>query len=381
MTIPARVNIFCYRYPLAQPMETVFGPVLSRPALVVRLEDSEGAVGWGEIWCNFPQPGAEYRARLAEAVLPNALRNLDLGQPAEAFQTVRSRLHRVSLQAGEPGPVDQIASGVDLAVHDLAARRQGIPLATLLGGAPRALRPYASGIDSRLALEMIGAAQEKGYRAYKLRVGFGRQSAIDAMTAAQSTMHANDFLMVDANQNWDRDEAIDMVKALSDAPLSWVEEPLPVDRPDAEWAAVAAASPFPIAGGENMRSAAEFDGAIANDLFGVIQPDICKWGGLSLCAPIARRVIAAGKRYCPHYLGGGIGLMASAHLLAAVGGDGLLEIDCNDNALREIFAGPLLPLVGGEAIVPDAPGLGFVPDPNDAHEYLVQQSELNIAKP
>jgi L-alanine-DL-glutamate epimerase-like enolase superfamily enzyme len=168
--------------------------------------------------------------------------------------------------------------------------------------------------------------------------------------------------MVDANQSWDVTEAVRMVRALEAAPLSWVEEPLPVDRPEGEWSAVAAASPFPLAGGENMRSEAAFEAAISGRTLGVIQPDICKWGGLSLCAPLARRIIAAGKRYCPHYLGGGVGLAASAHLLAAVGGDGLLEVDCNDNALRDRLCGPLLPLVDGRARLPDAPGLGYVPD-------------------
>ncbi len=111
-----------------------------------------------------------------------------------------------------------------------------------------------------------------------------------------------------------------------------------------------------------MRSQGAFDAAIGGDVFGVIRPDICKWGGLSKCAEIARAAIAAGKTYCPHYLGGGVGLAASAHLLAAVGGEGLLEMDVNENSLRDVLAGPSLPLTGHEAVVPNAPGLGYVPD-------------------
>ena len=100
----------------------------------------------------------------------------------------------------------------------------------------------------------------------------------------------------------------------------------------------------PLAAGENMRSKFEFDKAISSDVIGVVQPDVCKWGGVSGCLDIARRAIAAGKRYCPHFLGGGLGLVASSHLLSAAGGDGMLEIDVNENALREAFAGSLLPL-------------------------------------
>lgn len=378
MTSPAKIDFWCLRYRLAEPMQTVFGPVEARPALIVRIEDREGAAGWGEIWCNFPQVGAEYRAKLAALVAPMALRGIDCAAPGGAFAAMRERLHRLALQAGEPGPADQIAAGLDIALHDLAARRQGRSLSAFLGGAPRALPAYASGIDSRLAGSMMAAAQAQGYRAFKLRVGFGRQSALDAMVAARGVMASGDRLMIDANQSWSLDEAVAMVRALRDAPLTWIEEPLAVDRPDAEWQAVAQAAAAPLAGGENMRSEGEFEHAVSGDILGVIQPDICKWGGLSACAPLARRIIAAGKRYCPHYLGGGVGLAASAHLLAAVGGDGMLEIDCNDNLLRDRLCGPLLPLIDGAAVVPQAPGLGYVPDIAAVEEFLSLHLEARV---
>lgn len=359
----SRAELHCFRCQLAKPMETVFGRVESRPALIVRIVDDEGAEGFGEIWCNFPQPGAEYRARLAAAILPQALAGLSAESYATAFKTIRARLHRLALQAGEPGPADQIASGLDIALHDLAARRRGVPLAAILGAAPRSLPAYASGIDSRLAAGMIDDARAAGYGAFKIRIGFGRDSDIRAMSAAINAMKPGELLFADANQNWDRAEAVHMAEVLADAGLGWLEEPLPVDSPSADWRAVAAAaSRMPIAGGENMRSRSEFADAVAGDVFGIIQPDICKWGGLSACAEVARQVITSNKRYCPHYLGGGIGLVASAHLLAAVGGDGLLEVDVNDNALRELLAGPLLPLVGGRVHVPTGPGLGYVPN-------------------
>ncbi len=372
MTRPAYLEVFCFRYPLDTPMQTVFGPVKSRPALVVRIEDNEGAEGWGEIWCNFPQVGAEHRAKLAVDVAPLALADIDTASPGEAFHLIRQRIHRLALQAGEAGPADQIAAGFDIALADLAARRADVPLANYLGGAPRKLRAYASGIDSRLAADMVSRAYDEGYRAFKLRVGFGRRAAVDGVAAARAAIGKDDRLMVDANQNWDVAEAAAMSAALSELSLDWLEEPLPVDRPESEWKRVKRASSIPIAGGENMRSAAEFDAAIHGRVFGVIQPDICKWGGASGIVPIARSAILAGKRYCPHFLGGGIGLAASAHLLAAVGGDGLLEVDCNENPLRDRLAGTLLSsLDGGLLEVPAGPGIGYKPDVGSVKDLLV----------
>ncbi|WP_275431080.1 enolase C-terminal domain-like protein, partial [Klebsiella pneumoniae] len=82
-------------------------------------------------------------------------------------------------------------------------------------------------------------------------------------------------------------------------------------------------------------SMAEFDEAIASGCFAILQPDAAKWGGVSGCLQVARQALGAGISYCPHYLGGGIGLMASAHLLAAAGGPGMLEIDTNPNPWRD----------------------------------------------
>ena len=67
----------------------------------------------------------------------------------------------------------------------------------------------------------------------------------------------------------------------------------------------------------------------------------------------------AGKTFCPHYLGGGIGLLASAHLLAGVGGDGWLEVDVNDNPLRDQFCGPVLDMSEGIVVLNEEPGLGI----------------------
>jgi L-alanine-DL-glutamate epimerase-like enolase superfamily enzyme len=115
----------------------------------------------------------------------------------------------------------------------------------------------------------------------------------------------------------------------------------------------------PLAAGENIASRGGFVQALSNDVLRVVQPDIAKWGGLSVCTGIAREIIRSGKIFCPHYLGGGIGLLASAHLLAGVGGDGLLEVDANDNPLRDRFCGAVADLTDGSITLGDEPGLGI----------------------
>ena len=97
-------------------------------------------------------------------------------------------------------------------------------------------------------------------------------------------------------------------------------------------------------------------------MLGVVQPDICKWGGFTKTLPLARRIVAAGQTYCPHFLAGPIGVLASAHCLAAAGGDGMLEIDANMNPIRERLTGGLPTIKNGIMSMPAGAGLGIEPD-------------------
>lgn len=107
----------------------------------------------------------------------------------------------------------------------------------------------------------------------------------------------------------------------------------------------------------------------------MLQPDLAKWGGFSGCLPVARRALAAGLRFCPHYLGGGVGLIAAAHLLAAAGGRGMLEIDANPNPLRTLLMGPLASVADGMSSLSDEPGLGIVPDLQALAEFRVHRDD------
>ena len=177
--------------------------------------------------------------------------------------------------------------------------------------------------------------------------------------------------MADANQAWQFDEALSMIDAVSEFNLDWLEEPIAADRPKQEWQHLKLAAPMPIAAGENIQGEQEFGSVINDNNLGVIQPDLAKWGGLSKTIPVARSIIAAGKRYCPHYLGGGIGLVASAHALAAVGGDGILEVDINPNPLRTELVGHMLTTTPGMACLGSLPGLGYEPDLTQLTDYHV----------
>jgi D-galactarolactone cycloisomerase len=242
--------------------------------------------------------------------------------------------------------------------RDARARPSGARSAARPGGfrsTPAASDPAAVG-------ETAAKARARGFRAFKLKIGFGAPRDRANLAEIRETI-GDDALMVDANQAWDVEAAMRGAEMAAEFGALWLEEPLAADAPAAAWRALAAASPVPLAAGENVLGEAAFESLVAEGSVSVIQPDLGKWGGVTGCLAVARRALGAGRRFCPHWLGGGVGLAASAHLLAAAGGDGLLEVDVNPNPFRERLFDDLVVLDGtGSATLPDAPGLGVTPD-------------------
>ncbi len=362
------IEAFCYRYPLATPVVTSFGKMLNRPAVFVRVIDEDGVEGWGEAWSNFPAPGAEHRARLVNEVLAPGLVGREFDGPAQAFEALTRGTEVLALQCGEPGPFAQAIAGIDLALWDLSARRRRLPLWRLLGGHGSTIKVYASGINPGGATQTAEAALGRGHRALKLKVGFGADIDLANLAALREIVGAG-MLAADANQGWSVEQALQMLPRLGAFDLRWLEEPIRADRPREEWRRLRASAHMPIAAGENISSAAGFNEVLAEDVLGVVQPDVAKWGGLTVCAGLARDILDARKTFCPHYLGGGIGLLASAHLLAGIGGDGWLEVDANDNPLRDLFCGFVTNVREGRVQLSDDPGLGTVPDLSAVERY------------
>ncbi|MEP7056837.1 MAG: mandelate racemase/muconate lactonizing enzyme family protein [Caldimonas sp.] len=358
----ARLDAHVLRCPIETPVRTSFGTMRDRPAVFVRVEDDDGAVGWGETWCNFPACGAEHRARLLASVIAPLVVGREFASPAAAFDAMTRATAVLALQSGEPGPLAQSIAGVDLALWDLCARKRGEPLWRLLGGGSDRIEVYASGINPDRPEAVVGARRAAGYRAFKLKVGFDAARDLANVAALRALLGADAVLMVDANQGWSLDEALQRLRAFAPFGLGWIEEPLRADRPGAEWATLAAATSIPLAAGENLLGLDAFEEAIDARRYAVVQPDVAKWGGISGCWAVIERVRAAGLRYCPHYLGAGIGLAASGQLLAAVGGDGMLEVDANPNPLRSALCPALESVRDGRVALGAAPGLGIEVD-------------------
>lgn len=364
----AAVRAHALSVPVTQPVRNSFRVLRERSSLLVEVIDADGVAGWGEIWCNYPPGAAQHRARLLTEVVAPLLTGKHFADPGEAFALLEKALRVPALQSGEPGPFAQVAAGIDIALWDLAARKAAQPLWKWLGGIPQ-VQVYASGLGPGQPERIAAQKIEEGFRAVKLKVGFSAEIDAANMRKLRSIVGAAGGIMLDANQRWDVEGAVAAARDFAEFNPLWLEEPVPADEPVAVWRDLAVRVDMPLAAGENLRGASSFSAMTGSGAVGVIQPDPGKWGGISGCLGIARDARARGVQFCPHWLGGGIGLLAALNLLGATGGHGVGEVDANSNLLREDFLYQGFRVVEGSITLSDEPGLGLVPDADRLDRY------------
>ena len=355
-----RVECFVLRAPLAVPVKVAFGAMTNRPAVFLRVTASDGVWGWGEVFSNFPQVGAEHRARLVQSIFAPLLAGAPC-EPEDTWAMLGRRTRSLAIQCGEPGPFAQITAAIDQALWDMRARRAGLPLWRLLGGRSDRVKVYASGLGPNDVVDYALRKRDEGFRAFKLKVGFGPERDVGNLRSMRAALGDETSIMTDANQAWDAAFALERIRELAEFEPFWIEEPIAADEPLAAWADLAAASPVALAAGENIRGLADFEDAMGHGGLRFVQPDVGKWGGITGCREVFARAAQLGLAACPHWLAGGVGLAATLHLVAGCGtAASYAEVDANPNPLRE----EVYPLSLDEGFVSlgDAPGLGVEPD-------------------
>lgn len=365
------IEIIALDIPLPAVVKTPMTSISNVVTLLIRVQDGEGVEGWGEIWCNFPRFGLHHRARILREVVVPLVTGRTFTSPVDCFSFLTRATRVLRLQAGEPGPVGAVIAGVDIAMWDIAAKKARQPLWRLLGGRDGAVQTYVSVGWGAAALERVRAHHEMGVRAFKVRSSGNTAAHVAAVEAARNVIGSECELMLDLNSSWDEEAALAGIGALADARLGWLEEPIPVDSSARTWSRLAAVAPMALAGGENMIGERDLLDAVDLGALGVMQPDMTKWGGLSGTLPVAHRIVGAGRRFCPHMFGGGVGTLAAAHLLAASNAPGgILEWGVNPNPPRDAMVGR----VPHEGVLQlgEAPGLGIAVPAEVLARYRVE---------
>jgi len=368
-----RIQLFALSATTADSPESSLGKMGKRNGLLLAVTDKDGATGWGEIWCNFPPRQAQMLAMLFEDVIAPHV----IGKTFERWNDMRPHLQttlsRMILHTAQPGPFAHCLAGLDIAAADLTARRMGLPLAHILRAShdiPAEVPVYASspsGTSLETDLQRIFAA---GHQSVKLKVGY--DDVQDTRKLETFAAVANDRLglRVDANQAWTVKEAKVAADRLSGWGPLFLEEPLRADAPDQDWADLAQHASIPIAAGENILS------QIQDKLLGIVQPSPTKWGGVSGALAVACKAQDGDANYAFHYMGTALGLAAVAHICAAAGAAGPVELDANSNALRTELGEIDLSVRHGKMSLPPGPGHGFLPDQTALERFADAHADL-----
>lgn len=372
MAALARVTTHPLRASVDVTPRSSLGSMRFRNGLLVRVEDVEGAYGWGEIWCNFPPFAPVARARLVDDAIAPLLLGRRFEEAGAARTWLTREVLRMAIHTGEPGAFAQCIAGLDLALVDLIGRRSGKSASEVLGGTASARVPvYASSPNPDDLDAVVDRILSDGHRAIKLKVGYDAERDAREVARVRHRVGPAIDLMLDANQAWDLGQASEAIDRLGAIEIAFFEEPLLATEPSATWAELARRTGAVLAAGENVADDLAFRDLVRSGGVQVVQPDVAKWGGLTGTVAVAREARAPGATVCPHFMGTAIGLAASLHLLAVAGGTGRVELDANPNPLRTELAPLDLRVTDGTLPLPVAPGLGVEPDPQALRRFAL----------
>jgi L-alanine-DL-glutamate epimerase-like enolase superfamily enzyme len=321
--------------------------------LLIKVETDSGLVGWGEAFPHRVWPAIK---SLVETLIAPAC----VGADPTDISALMGKLTRNVYGVGRAGPVMFALSGLDIALWDILGKAANLPIYKMLGGAQCAKLPaYASLLkyaDTKLVVRYCEEALGRGYSELKVH-----ETGRDEIAAAAHLLrkHNRGALMVDVNAPWTLQEALSAVAPLRELGLRWIEEPVWPPE-DFRAAAEISASGVPVAIGENVLTPTDFARLIESRAVDYIQPSVAKIGGISVMRDIFIQANQASVAVAPHSAYFGPGLIATAHVSAALSRAPMIErLYCD---LTESPFGDWYEPVGGCLALPQGPGLGIAPD-------------------
>lgn len=335
------------------------GTMPTRPALLVRIEDTSGCFGWGEVWANFPPRANTHKAHIIEDVVAAHLKEFVFSDPREVEVALREKLGVFFLHVGQLQVFEHILAGLDTALWDLALRHSGMSFVEFMGLKEASAQSYATSINADDLERLIPYHASLGQSHFKLKIGFAEHGNTEIVERASALCPEGARIMVDSNQSWTLQQAKSSLRAIENFAPYFAEECLVANAPLSEWEDLAESTPIALAGGENIYGIDDFL-AMASAGMTVLQPDVAKWGGVSGALDLAKQ-IPDDATIWPHFMGTAVGQIAALSIIAAVGRNSACEVDVNDNALRTELCGDILNIEDGKVTLSDSPGLVVPP--------------------
>jgi D-galactarolactone cycloisomerase len=358
--LQARSQELSSEYPSPFRRKYVYSETLDTTLVCISTDD--GLIGWGEA-------KAPVAPAVTKTIIDELLAPIVVGADPREVTLLWERMYAgMRVRGHDTGFYLEAISGVDIALWDLAGQAAGVPIRTLLGGAFRnPCRVYASGIPALprhstaeqwddLAKGAVGI-KSRGFTALKVALGLGIEGDIQSLRTIRSAVGDDFLLFADAAGVYDVGEALRIGRVLEDLNYGFFEMPIPPEWLDG-YARLAAALDIPLAL-DSLANRHQTKDFLVRGALSVVQPDVCRAGGITECRKIAELADTFGASFAPHVsIGSWVHFIASAHLAAAMPNTLITEYWFGDNPLGDDLSEEAVKLENGFLHAPQKPGLG-----------------------
>lgn len=339
---------------LHSPFVTALRATSMLETVVVEVVDTDGRRGFGEAPQVWRVTGESLAG--AEACLAGPLADVVRGRSVDDLADLTGEVSGAVV--GNFGA----KSAMDVALHDLAARRLRIPLPRLLGTARNEVRTDVT--LSATSLEGLTQAAKartsEGFGVLKVKAGKDPAQDVANIAAVRAAAGPDAVIRVDANQAWTPREAIRIIRALeeSGADIECVEQPVAAADVDG-LAAVTAAVETPVMADESVWGLRDLTALIRLRAADLVNVKLAKCGGLTPALAMVALAKAHGIGYIVgSMMEGPIGVGAAASLVAAVGSTLTCDLDAAWWLSGPAVMGGLV-YDGPTVVLPTLPGLGI----------------------
>lgn len=270
------LNVSAILLPMLEPHRTASGVVSESPLVLTELHTDAGITGRSIVFTYTPialKPLADLISNMSALIENQPLAPTQL----EAQLSARFRL------LGTQGLIGMALAAIDMAMWDAHTRVHQTNLVQLLGGTAKAVPVYGGiGYDGEHGSAASAETWVKrGFRGVKAKIGYPDVSEdLKVIRAIRDTVGPDVDVMVDYNQCLSPIEAIERVKHLNDAGLTWIEEPT-LAHDYSGHAAIRDQSDTPIQSGENWWGTQDLQHALDNNASDFVMLDVMKVGGVS----------------------------------------------------------------------------------------------------
>ena len=359
---------------VAAPADELSSP-WSSTVILVKVTTANGAVGWGE------SPTTLMTHPVRESVREVA--RFYVGHELHAHAASLREFERYSFYRSRSMEATSALSGVDIACHDLIGRELGAPVSTLLGGGIRdRVRAYSNGwysdaIAPEEFAEKARAMVRSGFRAlkfdpfgdqYRTLSPEGLNAAVERVRAVREAVGETVDLLIEYHGRFLPEAAIRAGRALDAFHPRFMEEPVIPELSDA-LAEFRRAVRTPVALGERLLTAADFESFLNRGLVDILQPDITNSGGFTYGREIAGVAAARGAPVAYHNAFGPVQTAATLQMDAVLPTFFLQEsFEASwPDWKRSLVRG--YAVESGEFAIPSRPGLGIEVDERAVEKY------------